>query len=399
MARKRGSGAGSIFFDKSKNRWVVQRYVTDYETGERKKKSKSFLTEEEGQRYLKTLMYQKENPIFIKNNGLPINELMRANLQRKLDMELIKERQYTRVLKTIETIEKSYISHKNIDDIEADEMQGYLNTLKKYSNSYIKKIYEQFTQSFKYAMDKGYITRNPMVDVIKPKSNKRDRVVKALEVEEQQELTDYLTSKTLKECPYKNAFLIQMYMGLRIGEALALRNSDIDLKNNILNVDKTLTTDKNEKVIMGDTTKTYAGIRELPIPAFIKPYIIEQMQEGQKNEDNQLFLSPKGNLVDPRNANQALKKILKDNFDIEDITTHSLRHTYATRCIEAGMRDVALQRLMGHNDINVTLNIYAAVLNKYKKSELKKVNEYYLNNSLLLGENTKAKKSESEIER
>lgn len=48
-------------------------------------------------------------------------------------------------------------------------------------------------------MDKGYIARNPMVDVIKPKSNKKDKVVRALEVEEQQQLTDFLLNKTLKE--------------------------------------------------------------------------------------------------------------------------------------------------------------------------------------------------------
>ena len=134
---------------------------------------------------------------------------------------------------------------------------------------------------------------------------------------------------------------------------------------------------------MGETTKTYAGIRDLPIPPFMKPFIIEQIEQGQNNTDNQLFLSPKGNLVDPRNANVALKKILKNNFNITDITTHSLRHTYGTRCIEAGMRAVALQRLMGHTDIGITLNTYTSVFNKYKQTELNKVNDYYLNNSLL----------------
>lgn len=386
MPKKSGSGAGSLFFDKSKNKWIVQRYVTDFNTGKTSRKTKAFSSEEEGKKYLSTLMYQKENPLYIKNNGIPINELMRVNLQKKLDMNLIKERQFTRIEQTIKVIEKSYISHKSIEEIDAEELQGYFNTLKDYSNSYIKKIYEQYSQAFKYAMDKGYIARNPMIDVVKPKSNKKDKVVRALEVEEQQVLTDFLVNKSLKECPYKNAFLIQMYMGLRIGEVLALQNTDIDLKHDLLRVDKTLTTDKNEKVIMGETTKTYAGIRDLPIPQFINPFIIEQMEQGKNNKDNQLFLSSKGNLVDPRNANIALKKILRDNFNITDITTHSLRHTYGTRCIEAGMRAVALQRLMGHTDISITLNTYTSVFNKYKQTELNKVNEYYLNNSLLPNE-------------
>ena len=69
-------------------------------------------------------------------------------------------------------------------------------------------------------------------------------------------------------------------------------------------------------------------------------------------------------------------------------------HTYGTRCVEAGMRAVALQRLMGHQDIAVTLNTYTSVFNKYKESELEKVNEYYINNAFfeankLLEENSK----------
>ena len=386
MPKKSGSGAGSLYFDNTKKKWLVQRYVTDYKTGKSIRKTKIFSSEEEGKKYLSTLMYQKENPLYIKNNGLPINELMRVNLQKKLDMNLIQERQFKRIEQTLNLIEKSYISHKNIEDIDSEELQGYFNTLRDYSNSYIKKIYEQYAQAFKYAMDKGYIVRNPMTEVIKPKSNKEDKIVRALEVEEQQQLTDFLVNKTLKECPYKNAFLIQMYMGLRIGEVLALRNSDIDLRHNLLRVDKTLTTDKNENVIIGKTTKTYAGIRDLPIPPFMQTFIIEQMEQGKDNIDNQMFLSRNGNLVDPRNANEALKKILKDNFNITDITTHSLRHTYGTRCIEAGMRAVALQRLMGHTDVSITLNTYTSVLNKYKQSELSKVNDYYLNNSLLPNE-------------
>ena len=56
--------------------------------------------------------------------------------------------------------------------------------------SYIKKIYEQFSQSYKYALNKGYISKNPLVDVIKPKSTKTDKIVRALEIEEQQLFTD-----------------------------------------------------------------------------------------------------------------------------------------------------------------------------------------------------------------
>ena len=234
MARPKGNKQGSIFFDKNAKKWRAMYYVIDSETKEEKKITKSFISEQEAKDFLATKLYQKNNEIFIKNNGIPLNQLMRANLQKKLDMNLISETQYARVLKTIEVIEKSPIVQKKIEDITGDDIQTYLNTLTNYSNSYLKKIYEQFTQSYKFAINKGYILKNPMFDVIKPKSIKLDKVVRALEVEEQQKLTDYLRSKSAIEEPYKNAFLIQMYMGLRIGETLALQKSDIDLKRNLI---------------------------------------------------------------------------------------------------------------------------------------------------------------------
>ena len=183
-----------------------------------------------------------------------------------------------------------------------------------------------------------------------------------------------------------------MYMGLRIGEALALRNGDIDLKRNLIDVNKTLTTDKNDKVTMGDTTKTYSGLRQVPIPRFIRNFLIEQMNIATNHMDKQLFLSPNGNYVDNRNVNYILKKRLAD-LGVIRISTHSLRHTYGTRCVEAGMRAVALQRLMGHKDISVTMNTYTSIFNRYKEEELEKVNQYYMNNEIvnvdnLLNENS-----------
>ena len=392
MGRPKGNKTGSVFFNKNKARWVCVYYITDTNLHKEVRKDKLFRTEQDAKNFLSSIQYQKGNEIFIKNNGIPLSQLMRSNLQRKLDMNLIKERQYSRVLKTIQVIEKSDIAYKKIEDVTSDDIQTYLNSLKDYSNSYIKKIMEQFTQSYILAMNKGYIVKNPMVDVIKPRSTKPDKEVRAMTIEEQQTFTNYLMSKTIQDEPYKNVFLIQMYMGLRIGEALALRNGDIDLKRNLIDVNKTLTTDKNDKVTMGDTTKTYSGLRQVPIPRFIRNFLIEQMNIATNHMDKQLFLSPNGNYVDNRNVNYILKKRLAD-LGVIRISTHSLRHTYGTRCVEAGMRAVALQRLMGHKDISVTMNTYTSIFNRYKEEELEKVNQYYMNNEIvnvdnLLNENS-----------
>lgn len=382
MGRPKGNKGGYVYFDSTKKRWKVQYYIIDSKTQKEKCCIKSFTNEKEAKDFFSSIQYQKGNKLFIENNGIPLNELMRANLKRKFDMNLLGETQFSRVTKSIEKLEQNELFHRKIEDLTSDEIQNYLNSLKEnYSNSYIKKIYEQISQAFTFAINRGYITRNPLMDVIKPKSMKKDKVVRAMEIAEQQRFTEYLENKSIKEEPYKNVYLIQMFMGLRVGEALALRYGDIDLKRNIIRVNKTLTKDRYEHVIMGDSTKTYAGIREVPIPEFIRDSIIEQMIIAENNPDKQLFISRNGKLIDGKNVNRQLKKSLAE-LGIEGITTHSLRHTYGTRCVEAGMRAVALQRLMGHTDVSITLNTYTSVFNKYKESELEKVNQYYIDNAL-----------------
>ena len=394
---------GSIYYDRKDKKWKCTYYIFDKESMKEKRKYKSFFTEREAQEFLTSIQYQKGNELFIKNNGIPLNELMRKITERKLELNLIGERTYTRLIGTINNIEKASISKKNINEISSDDIQNYLNTLKDYSNSTIKKIKEQFSQTFKEAINKGYITRNPMFGVIRPRSNQERKKVRALTIEEQQKLTNYLMSVPISDEPYKVAYLIEMYLGLRIGEVLALKSTDINLHKNLISVNKTLTTDKNHKVIMGNTTKTYAGIREVPIPSFIRNEIIKQMRLAENNRDKQLFLTPNGEYIRPTNANRKLKELLS-KMDITDITSHSLRHTYGTRCVEAGMRAVALQRLMGHTDVSITLNTYTSVFNKYKETELEKVNNYYMNNEIvnvdnLLNENTKLLSDSQEQER
>ena len=378
----REKGEGSIYFNKQRKRWNAQYKEYDVNTGKMKKKTKSFKTEEEAKKYLSTIMYQKQNPLYIEHNGIPLCELMRANLKLKLDTNQITPTQFGRVSTTIEKIEKIPIGSKKIDEITTEEIQSFLNTLTDYSNSTIKKIYSEFNQIFNYAFSQNLILANPMADIIKPKSKIVNKPLKALTIEEQEYMAKYLMSLSLKKCRYKNVFLIQMFTGMRIGEVLALKITDIDLAHNIINVEHTISVDAEEKTIMKDIPKSFNGMREIPLTIYLKPYIIEQMNIAKINnhKENLLFVNRNGVYVDHRIANRILKKILINEFNIKDISTHSLRHTFGTRCAECDIKEVAIQRIMGHSSINATLDNYVDVSEKLKESELEKVYSYFKEN-------------------
>ena len=383
---KHSKSQGYITFRNDRKTWSVRYKEFNIEKGKNITKSKDFKTREEAKKYLDTIMYQKENPLYIEHNGIPFCEMMRANLKLKLDTNQITEITYYRNLQTIEQIEKFPIGRERIDKITSDELQEFMNYHKYLSNSSINKLYQQLGTTFKVAINKGYLMRNPMINVLKPKSDKEDRKVRALTVEEQQMFTDYLLNKDIKDCKYKNVYLIQMFMGLRVSEALALTTHDIDLKDKKIYVKRTLTKDELGHTIMGKTTKTYAGKRVLPIPEYLLESIVEQMRIADKqnnNEEKLLFKPDFKKYTDRENVNTELKRILKRHFGIEDITTHSLRHTYGTRCIESGMAPVVVQKLMGHTDIQVTLNTYTSVFDKFKEKEIDKVNKYYLEENML----------------
>ena len=285
-----------------------------------------------------------------------------------------------RTNKTIKQMPEELLN-TNIEEITEEDIQSYLNSLKNYSNSSIKKFYELLSQAFRIAFERDYIKLNPMKNVLRPKSKKKDKKVRALTVDEQERFTQYLLDQNIKDTPYRNVFLVQMFTGMRIGEVLALKTTDIDLAHNIITVEHTISVDAKEKTILKETPKSFNGMREIPMPSYLKPYIIEQMKIANINnhKENLLFVNRNKGYVDHRIANKILKKMLEE-LDIEGISTHSLRHTFGTRCIESGVRDVALQRIMGHSSITATLNNYVDVSEELKESELEKVYSYYREN-------------------
>lgn len=381
--RRRGNGEGTIFEDKKNKRWIGQYISGIAEDGKAIRKSVYGKTQKEVINKLNEVKYQMNNDIYVEKNGIKLVKIMEDIREEKLASNTISGGQYARLKWTINKIKNSKLGEMKIQDVTKNDIQEFLNSIKDLSDSYIKKLYEQFVQAYRRAEIKKYITYNPMYEVIKPKSDKQTKVVEALDINVQKAFTEYLNKVSIENEPYKNIFLIQMYMGLRIGEVLALSTENIDLKNKLLYVKRTLTNDKEFAIILGNKTKTYAGNRTLPIPDFLVPIFEEQLKYANGNLHNLIFTT-NDNYIRTSAINKELKRIFEEELKTssKNISTHCLRHTYGTRCIEAGMTAVVLQILMGHKDVTVTLNTYTSVFNKFKEDELEKVNNYLTNNQL-----------------
>ena len=222
-----------------------------------------------------------------------------------------------------------------------------------------------------------------MQNIRLPKSKKQKEKVRALTVDEQSKLITLLQSEDVK---YSAQMLISLYTGMRMGEVNALTVKDINLTFNTISVNKTIARGQKGEAILNKSTKTEAGMRTIRINDEIKPLLTECI----KYADNDfLFLTSNGHYINTNQVNMVLKRLF-EKYDIIDanvygkVTCHSLRHTYATRCIEGGMPAKVLQKQLGHKDITMTMNIYCDAFEQFEVKYSDIVNAYMKEQGLSL---------------
>ncbi len=237
-------------------------------------------------------------------------------------------------------------------------------------------------RAFDYAVVNRAIEYNPCIMISLPKdAPKKERTIIADE-----------QKQWIEDTPHRmqTAAMIMLYAGLRRGEAAALLWSDIDLKNKTISVNKSY--DFYEKQEKG--TKTEAGFRIIPIPDNLVSFLIEK-----KSQDNSLYVL---HLLDgqPITASAlerlwrsymtalnekygdfsnyySMKKKQKKPLVIKTFTMHELRHTYCSTLYSAGVDLLTAKYLMGHKDVQTTLNVYTHLEKQKQEVSIDKLNQYY----------------------
>ncbi len=174
--------------------------------------------------------------------------------------------------------------------------------------------------------------------------------MRVLSEAEQQTLVQHLL---LQNDIFPFGILLALYTGLRIGEVCALKWEDIT--ENTIHICKTMERLKNADgvtEVMILPPKTDSSDRFIPIPAALKT-IIEQYRQ----ESGYVLTRPNGKFTEPRLLQNKFVKCLAE-CNIEKANFHTLRHTFATRCIESGVDVKTLSELLGHSDVKTTLNRY-----------------------------------------
>ena len=175
----------------------------------------------------------------------------------------------------------------------------------------------------------------------------RAKEIRVLDISEQKKLEAFLIEEMNL---YKFAVLLALYTGVRIGELCALDWGDI---TDEIKISKTLYRIKqgNRTVLEIAEPKTPSSNRVIPVPECIRGYVERFRDYGS------VLKNRNGNRVEPRLMQMTFEKFVVE-CGLPKTNFHALRHTFATRCVEAGFDIKSLSEILGHSDVKTTLNKY-----------------------------------------
>lgn len=243
---------------------------------------------------------------------------------------------------------------------------------------------------FNKAMINEYLRKNPAKGISLKRDEEKD--VRVLSQEEQAIFFD-----CCKGTFYDNLFVTAVSTGMRIGELAALRWTDVDWDSKVIHVTRTLVYQKYEsdsqKEYHFEKPKTRTSLRDIPInkqceialkKQFMQKSAVATKQPITKKVDDKyadlLFTSKFNTPLNSQVVCQAINKIIeevnltKDYLDeIEPFSSHCFRHTFATRCFEAGIAPKTVQAYLGHASLQMTMDLYTSVMPKHMETEMDKV--------------------------
>lgn len=284
---------------------------------------------------------------------------MWLNLYKK---NSVKPSTFSRLEISNELLAKSEIGHELIENITPLDVQFYINELTEsgYSMSTIKKQLELVNASLKKAVKLKLIDENPAEDIELPNKRvikKKKRDVKAYDQEEQSRI-----NKVIADDPENNSYQCIAFMtetGLRSGEALALRWSDVNMADVRFHVHSTVVNPRDPRIAyVQDSPKTDSSVRTLPLNAKAMA-ILKRLKLRAKSE--WVFERDGRRLEYPELIWQTKKLCRQARVTYKG--EHVFRHTFATNCYYRGVDVKRLSRLLGHSTTTVTYNTYIDLYN------------------------------------
>lgn len=329
--------------------------------------------------------YKKRQDIlekgYIKNDNITLNKYFKEFIENKT--RYVKEN----TIYTYKSIYNKYIKDslgkKKIKEIEKREIEKLQKDLLKQNKSITTVNYTimVISQILNSAIADDIIIKNnaKLVKNIKNTSKKANETIHRALTEREQEL--FMNELKTSNNYYYEFFAFLISSGLRFGECAALSWSDVDYKNNVIHINKTITQNASGQKVVGEP-KTRTSKRDIPLTSNLKDILKAQKEKATMtnviNITNNVFTSIYGKVIVNQTINKEIDKTIQalndKGYKINKITCHALRDTFATRFIEQGGTPQTLKSILGHTSLQMTMDLYAQVLPNTKEKEMSNIN-------------------------
>lgn len=266
------------------------------------------------------------------------------------------------------------IGNMLLKDVKPIHCQMILNKMaEKYRNSTIKQARITLYNMFQNAVDNDIIVKNPVTKNVECNSGKESKEKRVLTKEEQK-----LFLESVKTSSNYNQYAFILQTGLRTGEMIGLRWEDVDFEKKVVHIRRTMEYRHSVGEWRVGEPKSKSGIRDVPLTEEAIRILKSQREKNCQLKivpiefNEYVFLSRKG---EPTKNSSYDTRIFHycDKIGIKRFSMHTLRHTFATRCIEAGIKPKTLQMILGHSNIGITMNLYVHVTEEEKVKEMEMV--------------------------
>lgn len=286
-----------------------------------------------------------------------------------------KERTYKKYRMEVQKYLLPALGDSEVNGITAAELQKFSLSLsaRNLSASTVNCTLAVLKASLKKAVALGVAEKQYSDAIVRPKS--REKKITCFSKEEQKKLEKYILGSSSLNLA---GILICLYSGLRIGELLALRWEDVDLRKGMITVTKSCHDSwvDGRYVKVFDTTKTQSSERVIPIPKTIVAYIREIKR---KSTGKYVVYGKSEHGAQVRSYQRTFNNLLK-KLRIPHKGFHALRHTFATRALEVGMDVKTLSEILGHKNPMVTLQRYTHSLIEHKTEMMNRVGRLFFAN-------------------
>ncbi len=313
-------------------------------------------------------MKKSDNTLFISQKKATFLYYSTAWLQ--LNKRGIKESTYIKYRTILDKHIHPILGNYGIDEITSDMIGEFTaQLLKKLSPVSVKTILVITNAVLTYARSCDQITENPVV-MVYPKVEKKE--MRILSSEEQNRFVKYLL-KDMDCCKF--GVLLTLLTGMRIGELCALKWNDIDFQTKTLHIRHTMQRlqnlnedfDSKTRICIG-SPKTATSLRVIPLT----DPLIELCRKFREEHSDTYILTSAASYMEPRTLQYRMRKYMKD-CGLEGVHFHTLRHTFATRCVEVGFEIKSLSEILGHANTSITLNQYVHSSLEWKRSNMNKL--------------------------